>query len=285
MQKTSTSLTLLAFLAGGATLASAQSLPTSQPKFLNIVREQVKIGREGDHAKHEAGWPAAYEKAKASMAYIALVSMTGARESWYVTPFESHGAWGENIKRENADPVLSADLERLAKVDADYLNDLSLMQAMARPDLSHGAFPDTSKQRFYAITVFRVRPGYDSGFAAVAKSYAGAAGRSAPNARWRTYQVMAGAPSPTFLVFSSYEAYGDLDRSIEEGMSMSKSFSAEELLALQKFNAEGLVNVETNRYRLDPAQSYVAKETREKDPEFWMPKPAAKVLAKKPAQD
>ena len=196
MKKTAATSTLVALLTGSSTLAPAQSLPTSQPKFLLILREQVKIGHGEDHAKYEAAWPAAYEKAKSAQAYIALVSMTGARESWYVTPFESHAALGENMKREDADPVLSAELERLGKGDADYLSDLRSMYAMARPDLSHGAFPDASKQRFYSITVFHVKPGYDSAFAAVAKSYAAAADRSAPNARWRTYQVMAGAPLP-----------------------------------------------------------------------------------------
>ena len=29
---------------------------------------------------------------------------------------------------------------------------------------------------------------------------------------------------------------------------------------------------ETNRYRLDPVQSYVPQETRAKDPEFWKSK-------------
>ena len=44
----------------------------------------------------------------------------------------------------------------------------------------------------------------------------------------------------------------------------------------------------TNRYRLDPVQSYVSREVREKDTAFWMPKPTlgtAKVPAKKPAQN
>jgi len=43
-------------------------------------------------------------------------------------------------------------------------------------------------------------------------------------------------------------------------------------MALQKFMLEGVVNVETQRFRLDPGQSYVPKETRAQDPAFWMPK-------------
>jgi hypothetical protein len=286
MKRRLAACTLVACLLGATPLAFGQALPTSQPKFINVVRESVKLGRDADHAKHEAAWPAAYEKAKAPMPYIALASLTGAPETWYVTPYESHVAWGENMKREDADPVLSAELQRLVKADAEYLSEIRFMQAMARPDLSHGSFPDLAKTRFYSITVFRVKPGHDSAFAAAAKAYAAAASRSAPHASWRTYQVLAGLPSPTFLVFSSYETFGDLDRSLEEGMAMSKSFPADDLLALQKFNAEGLISAETNRYRLDPTQSYVGKEVRDKDPAFWTPKPAAaKVPARKPASN
>ena len=64
MRKSTLSLTLLALVAGTAATALAQGVPTTQPKFLHIFREQIKPGRSAEHAKWEAGWPAAYEKAK-----------------------------------------------------------------------------------------------------------------------------------------------------------------------------------------------------------------------------
>ena len=48
---------------------------TLQPKMITIVREEVKIGRNAEHSKHEAGWPAAYEKAKAE--YNAQLATAG----------------------------------------------------------------------------------------------------------------------------------------------------------------------------------------------------------------
>ena len=185
--------------------------------------------------------------------------------------------------------MLSAEVERLGKADAEFLTDIQILQAAARPDLSYGAFPDISKVRFYEITEFQVKPGHESGFATVAKAYAAAAAKAAPKASWRTYEVMAGAPSGTFFVLSSYESFGALDRAMADGMSMTNSFSADDSITAQKFAAEGYVSApETNRYRLDPVQSYVSRAVREKDTAFWMPKPTlgtAKVPAKKPAQD
>ena len=71
--------------------ANAQ-LPTSQPNLITIAREEVKLGRDADHAKVEAGWPAAYEKAKSPDYYLAMTSTTGAPEAWYIGAYASHAA-------------------------------------------------------------------------------------------------------------------------------------------------------------------------------------------------
>lgn len=146
---------------------------------------------------------------------------------------------------------------------------------MARKDLSMGGFPDIAKTRFVEITIFRVRPGHERGFEEAAKAYGSAAKRSAPTASFRVYQVMAGIPGPTYLVFSSTQSFEEFDRATQEDMAIMKGASEEERNRLEKFSAEGLVNVETQRFRIDPGMSYVPKETRASDPAFWMPKKPA----------
>jgi hypothetical protein len=264
------------FLISGAGGALAQSLPTTQPNMLTIVREDVKVGRAAEHAKIEAGWPAAYEKAKSPYFYLALISMTGPAEGWYVTPFESHAAIGDSLKREDTDPVLSAELARLSRVDADVLNGLRVMQARARKDLSYGAYPDLGKQRFFEITWFRVRPGHEPQFDAAAKAYGASAKRTGANAAYRVYEIIAGVAGPTYLIFSSATSFAEFDQVTADGEKIMKGATADEGAALQKLMLEGVINVETQRFRLDPTQSYVPKETRAQDPAFWMPKkPAA----------
>ncbi len=265
-------LTLLSLVLCSAGSALGQGLPTSQPALITIVREEVKAGRSADHAKHEAGWPAAYERAKSPDYYLAFVSLTGPNEAWYVTPYASHAVIGEGMKRDDADPVLSAELARLARVDAEFLNGIRVIQAAARTDLSMGDFPDLGRMRFWELTVFRVRPGHEAAFAAAAKAYRSAAQRSAPSTRWRLYEVTAGMPGPTYLVFSSVAAYSEFDRMMSEGQATMSGATAEEGATLDKFSRESLLSVETNRFRLDPTQSYVAKETRASDAAFWMPK-------------
>jgi hypothetical protein len=264
-------------MSGGPAMAFAQALPTSQPNYLVIVREEVKLGRSADHEKLEAGWPAAYEKAKSTDYYLAFVSMTGPSEAWYVVPFDSYAALGETMKREDSDPVLSAELARLGRADAENLNGVRVMQARGRKDLSYGAFPDIGKVRFSEISTFRVRPGHEPAFEAAAKAYGSAARRSAPNISYRVYEVIAGAARPTYLVFSSVQSYAEFDQTMAAEDKVMTSFAPDEGSAIQKFFTDGLISMETQRFQLNPVMSYVPKETRAQDPAFWMPKkPAAK---------
>jgi len=265
-------ISLVTLLIGSAGTAFSQGLPTSQPALLTIVREDVKVGRGAEHARFEAGWPAAYEKAKSPDYYLAYVSMTGPSEAWYISPYASHAAIADGMKRDDADPVLSAELERLSRGDAEFLNNLRVMQAMGRPDLSMGAFPDLAKVRFTEITWFRVRPGHETGFEAAAKAYRAAAQRAAPTTSYRIYEVIAGVPGPTYLVFSSVESYAGFDQMMAAGQATMTGATPDEMAALQKFFAEGVLNSETQRFRIDPVQSYVATVTRAVDPDFWTPK-------------
>jgi hypothetical protein len=271
MRKTALRLTLLALVAGGAADALAQSMPTSQPPFLQIYRESIKPGRSAEHAKWEAGWPAAFEKAKSKNTYLALSSLTGPAEAWYISPFASQAAYGQSLADES-DPVLGPELERLSKGDAEFISDWTSMQAVAAPDLSQGNFPDISKVRFYEITTFRVKPGYHDQWVAATKAYKAAAARSAPGAAWRTYAVVAGSPGGTFLVMSTVGSFAEFDKMGADDEAIWKGMTAEEQATLGKFMKEGVLSTITQRFRVDPAMSYVDAATRAKDPAFWSPK-------------
>src|SRR5439155_1739407 len=149
-------------------------------------------------------------------------------EAWFVIPFDSHSAIADSLKRQSDDPVLAAELARLQRADAEHITSVRSIQAVARKDLSRGAFPDPGKQRFYEITVFRVRPGHEGEFAAAGKAYGSAAGRTAPSTSYRVYEVTAGMPKPTYLIFSSMVAFGELDKMMSDGDATMKAASADE---------------------------------------------------------
>lgn len=249
----------------------AQELPTSQPKYMQIIREEVKLGRDADHAKIEAGWPAAFERAKSPDFYLAMTSMTGSNEAWFVIPQKSNAAAETSMKQNEGDKTLSKELERLAKADAEMITSAKTLLASARTDLSYGAYPDLGKQRFWEITMFRVRPGHEGQFDAAAKSYIASTKRVAPNSSFRVYEIIAGMQGPTYLIFSSLTSYAGFDAMSSDGEKTWTGMTADEMATMNKFSTEGLANVETNRFRLSPTMSYVPRSVRMSDPAFWMP--------------
>ena len=263
------SLCAFALLAAGGGALVAQSLPTSQPKLLTISRERIKVGHDSAHVKTEAGWPAAYTQAKSPDYYLALVSMTGSAEVWFITPRDSYTGWGRSMERDEANPELSADLDRLWVADAEHLDGSDQIETTARPDLSHGNYPDLNHTRFWRITIMRVRPGHDKQFADMVAQYKTVASRVAPNLAWRIYAVTAGMPGPTYILFSSVQAFGQFDAMTTDYNAIIKGATPQEAAAFQKFGAEDLVSSTANRYRLDPAMSYVSDETKKADPAFW----------------
>ncbi len=249
-------------------------VPTSQPAVLTIFREDVKYGHGADHERVEAGWPAAYAKAKSPSTYIALTSLTGPGEAWFISPYTNWKALGDQMKSEE-NPVLAAELARLSKADAEHVTAGRTLHLVARPDLSAGTFPSVARNRFYEITWFRVRPGHEQEFEQTAKVFQAAYRKAAPQASYRVYQVVAGVPGPTFMVFSSMQALADLDQSQVMDAAIMAAFTADEMRAMQKFSLEGMLNSETQRFAVNGRMSYVDDATASQDPAFWRPRPPA----------
>lgn len=269
---------LLTLACGAPDLAAAQAqsqgLPTSQPSLITIIREEVKVGRGADHAKIEAGWPAAFGKANSPDYYLAMTSMTGTPEAWFIIPSASHAAYDQYNRRYDNNAGMTAELDRLSRADAEVLNSIRTIQAVARPDLSMGTYPDLSKQRYWEISIVRVRPGHEAEFDAATKAFGSSAQRSAPNTQYRIYQVIAGMQTPSYIIFSSVSSYGDFDQMMADGMKTMQSATATEQAALQKFSTDATLSWETNRFRLDPKMSYVSRDARATDAAFWGPMPA-----------
>lgn len=261
---------LLTLLAAGT--VSAQELPTTQPAYLTIYMETLKPGHGAAHEATEAGWPAAFARANSPTYYLALESMTGPAHIWFVVPYPSYTAEADDMKRNADNAELSKELQRLSTVDGEHLESSITVNAVARPDLSHGGFPDLTKTRYWDVTVMRVRAGHEEQFAEAAKAYAAIATRGAPEASWRVYQVMAGMPGSQFLIFSAFDSYAAFDEMIAGGNRMMQAATAQERELMQRFSRESIQNVMTNRYALSSTMSYVDAATRAADPAFWAKK-------------
>ena len=83
--------------------------------------------------------------------------------------------------------------------------------------------------------------------------------------------LTAGMPSGTYIVMTSVEDYAQFDQLTKERQAARDGMTAAEKAELDKYG-DVVTRSQTNLFRVDPVQSYVPKETREKDPEFWMKK-------------
>jgi hypothetical protein len=110
MSRSTGILSAVLLLAAASTALAQAPMPTSQPNILQIIREEVKVGHGAEHVRTEAGWPALFERTKNPYTYIALVSMTGLDEAWFVIPYQSHEAMADSQKREGE---VSAQLAKL----------------------------------------------------------------------------------------------------------------------------------------------------------------------------
>ena len=263
-------------VAVGAGRGMAQGLPTTQPAYLLIAREFVKLGHGAEHARIEAGWPAAFAKAKSPSYYLAMVSLTGASEAWFISPYASHAAIAADMRQAASDTVLGAELGRLGRADAEMLTDARQIEAVARPDLSSGTYPNIGQQRFWEISVYRVRPGHQGDFDAAAKAYGAATQRTTPGRSYRIYQVTAGMPEPTYIIFESFVSYAQVDTLMTAGQKTMQALTPDEMTAVMKLFNDGLLSSETNRFQLSPTMSYVSDSVRATDPSFWKPKARAR---------
>jgi hypothetical protein len=259
----------LCLLAAVAANAAAQGLPTSQPGRLTVIVEELKPGMAADHEANEAGWPKAFAAANSTDYYLAVESMTGSPEIWYLLPYASWTAEAAANKAVEANPTLSAELGRLSKADGPFLAGSRTFQLVARPDLSYGAFPDVAMARFYDVTTFRVRLGHEQGFEAAAKAYRAIVEKNIPGASYRMYQVVTGMPGGTYLAFGSVTDYAEFDQRMAAEMEMWGKVSPADMATLQQSMANDIQMVITQRYRVSPTMSYIGAADRAKDPAFW----------------
>ena len=263
------SLGAAVLLAAGAAPLVAQALPTTQPKIIQIFRERIKPGMDAAHEANESGWPQAFAAANSSSYYLALESMTGDSEVLFIAPYESYTAWDKANAQDRANAGLSATLDRLWAADGPYLASADAIEAVAAPNLGHGAFPDLNQQRYWNITVYRVRPGHRSELVEAVARYKEIVTRAGSKANWRVYRVTGGMPDGVYLIFSSVAAFGDFDAAMAEDELIGQAMTPEDQAYFAEYSAQAVGWSETNKYRLSPTMSYVSAETKAADPEFW----------------
>jgi hypothetical protein len=163
--------------------------------------------------------------------------------------------------------------------DGELLSNGRSLVASLRVDLSAGGPVDIPKMRYFRLLTFRVRPGHESDFQDAVKIVRVAYEKAKVDAPWAVYQISAGMPIPTFMIFIPMKSMAEIDASIARAGTIREAEGPENEKALTKLASDGYASVEQNILAFSPAMSYPSKEFVARDPEFWTPKPATKAAA------
>jgi hypothetical protein len=265
-------------------LASTPALPAQEaaggqppPKLLQIFIESVKVGKGAAHEKLEAGWPAAFRKAKWTTPYIGMTSLSGQPDAWFVAGYESFAAVETDQQNIGKNPTLSRELERLAALDGEMLTETRTIYARYRPELSYQAEVEVGRQRYVAFTIITLKPGYDSAFADTRKLTLDAHVKAGLDEHYAVYEIGTGLPGPAYLLVFPMRSLGEVDafRDNHDSKAYRDAIGDAGRQQLREFARAGVASTETRLFAFNPKMSYPAEEWVANDPDFWRPKAVA----------
>jgi hypothetical protein len=265
--------TLLALALAVATSPSlgAQAAATPSPyKILTITRESVKPGRGPAHDKLESEWARAQMAAKSTYHFLAIRSITGPRETWFLSGFPSWAEYTRIGKAYDDAPSLVALDARMGPQESEMLSDARSMVLLLRDDLSYGQgnLPD---MRFFSISRVSVRPGHNAEFVEQRKIVKAAHETAHVADSYSVYEATAGAPAGTFFVFVGRKSMSEIDdaESVHGPAYVAAMGGEEGRKRSAAATANYMISSQTDHYAFLPKQSMVSADWAKSDPSFW----------------
>jgi hypothetical protein len=238
---------LLAALLGFSVLAQADP-----PTVIRVIRNAQRSGNIG------------YAEAKDTITVLGATSVTGPSETWSFQMLDSFAGM------EDLDKALSMVSTGVPYSD-DVLPPARTLIALYRANLSHRwdeAAKIIPKARYFLVSIYRIRPGAQTGFADLVKMRTSRFESINFDQPEIAYQIMSGMPSGTFLFITPLASLATFD----DGLAKTPD-GIREIAAEQKLAAEVEIGHESFLFRIDPSRSNVSDEFASADPEFWSSRP------------
>ena len=259
--------------------------PPGPPQVLLIVREEIKPGMMAAHNRHSAGYAGIFNKLKTPNHRIAMVPVAGnENEVVYLTAGESFSdlemiTKQTDKKMSSANGAMEVELARLDKEAPDLHSGMRDILAIYRPELSYQPGVDVAQMRYFAVTTVRVRPGQEDNYSEYVRTVQNAAREKIKaDAHFAVYQVIAGMPGTTFMVFRPMKSLAEYDLRIAP--RVREAMTDEQKKKADKILGESIMVSETSIYAFNPSMSYLSKEFTARDPGFWNPAPDVVVKPK-----
>jgi len=268
-----------------APLFSQEQGQGGPPPVLQILHEVIKQGKGAAHEKTEMEYVRAFHKAKFPGHYLGLDALSGQADAWFLSPYPSFAAAEQYRDLEEKEP-LKSEVEAADAHDGALRESERIMWAVYRPEMSYRPEKlNVAKTRAVSMATYRVKLGHDEDFRAGAKAILEAYEKANIDATLLCYQVTSGAPSGTYMFFSTMESLKTLDETPARQKALMEAMGADNYHQIMKGSGDTFVSIESNIFAVNPRMSYVSKATEDADPDFWRPKAAAKpAAAEKPKE-
>jgi hypothetical protein len=267
-----------------AAVAQVQSVPP--PALLQIYRDPVKPSRMAEYSRIESEAALACARASA-WPYLAVQTMTGPQEVWFISGFDSYDAMERSAEPFARNAALTAELNRLLEAKGNLVEEPRAVFAHYRDDLSGNAPLIQPRTRFFTVTIVTVHPGHERDFEDIHRALRAARQRTGAADNRVVYQVASGMPRNTYLIFSAHRSLQNagaaLDPAVDEYAADVDDSTRNRL---DDYTRVSVQSSETWLFSVSPAMSNPAGEWIADDPQFWhssplLPRPSP---AKKPAE-
>lgn len=267
-------VTASVFFMGTVQLAAQTGGP---PKVLLIVREEIKPGMMGAHAREANNVVRIYSKARSPYHRIALVPVAGnENEVTYLWGFDSFAEFEKSGKdlETIATVTYKSDFDKVRPEGEDYHASQRDTVAVLREDLSYRPGTDISRMRYMRVHTIRVKPGHVREFEEGRRIVNAAHQKARIDETMVVYQVAGGAQSGTYLLFIPWSTLDGIG-TIPHGKAYFDAMGDNNRDKLEKIENDSIVFSAVDIYAFAPQLSYVSQQWTAADPAFWTLKPMA----------
>ena len=210
-----------------------------------------------------------------------MTSITGPSEAWFISGYPSYEAWEKQVKSEDGDATLSAELSRLQAADGEQLESVRSVSARFREDLSMRPALNMGDYRYMSVTTVRLRPGFVDQWVEMRKNIKAAHEKAGMKDYYSVFAVQSGMTGPSFLIFIPMKSLKEAD----EAGPLHESAAYKEALGgdaadkkMAEVSAAAIVNTENALFAFSPKMSVPPPEYSMGDSaDYWNPKPATAV--------
>jgi hypothetical protein len=259
----------LLLAASWLTSAAQQAQSAPPPPVLQIYRDPVKPSKMAEYSRIEG--EAALACARASTwPYLAMQSMTGPQEVWFISGFESYAAMERSAEPFARNAALSAELNRLLEAKANLVTEPRAVYAHYRDDLSSNVGLMQPRTRFLAVTIVTVRSGHEREFEEIHHTIKSVRQRAGAADNRVIYQIVSGMPKNIYLIFSAQHSLQNAGFALDPAVDdYAVDVDDSTRNRLDDYTRVAIQSSETWLFSISPVMSNPAGEWIADDPEFW----------------